>query len=199
MPQHTRQSDADALVLTAGYELDGFFDEMFAAPGEPRPHCRALYEKLSSLRVSDMNERCRAADISFLYQGITFTVYSEEEGIERIFPFDLIPRIIPRLEWETIERGLTQRVTALNHFLHDVYHTQRILKDKRIPPELVFGAKHFRREMIGIDVPRNVYAHIVGTDLIRDRDGKYYVLEDNLRSPSGVSYMLENRHSMKRC
>jgi uncharacterized circularly permuted ATP-grasp superfamily protein len=199
MPQHTRQPDADALVLTSSYELDGFFDEMFAAPGEPRPHCRALYEKLSSLRVSDMNERCRAADISFLYQGITFTVYSEEEGIERIFPFDLIPRIIPRLEWEMIERGLTQRVTALNEFLHDVYHSQRILKDKRIPPELVFGAKHFRREMIGLDVPRNVYAHIVGTDLIRDRDGKYYVLEDNLRSPSGVSYMLENRQAMKRC
>jgi uncharacterized circularly permuted ATP-grasp superfamily protein len=188
----------DAPVLTGNYQLNEFFDEMFAAPGEPRPHYRTLHERFSTLSVSDMNEKSRAADISFLYQGITFTVYSEDEGIERIFPFDLIPRIIPRSEWDVLERGLTQRVLALNQFLHDVYHEQRIIKDKRIPPELVFGASNFRREMIGINVPRNVYAHIVGTDLIRDHDGNYFVLEDNLRSPSGVSYMLENRQAMKR-
>jgi uncharacterized circularly permuted ATP-grasp superfamily protein len=186
------------MVLDLSYSLDGFFDEMFAAPAEPRAHYRALHERLSSLSAADLDERRRAADISFLYQGITFTVYNEDAGIERIFPFDLIPRIIPRAEWDRLERGLAQRVTALNHFLQDVYHEQRIVKDKRIPAELVFGAKHFRREMIGIDVPRHVYAHVVGTDLIRDRDGEYYVLEDNLRSPSGVSYMLENRQAMKR-
>jgi uncharacterized circularly permuted ATP-grasp superfamily protein len=188
----------DAPVLTGDYQLNEFFDEMFAAPQQPRQHYQTLHERFSALSVRDMNEKSRAADISFLYQGITFTVYSEDEGIERIFPFDLIPRIIPRREWELLERGLTQRVLALNQFLHDVYHEQRIIKDKRIPPELVFGASNFRREMIGINVPRNVYAHIVGTDLIRDHDGNYFVLEDNLRSPSGVSYMLENRQAMKR-
>ncbi len=191
--------ESDTPVLSRNYNLGNFFDEMFSNSGEPRPHYRVLYDRLSSLSTSDLDERCRAADISFLYQGITFTVYNEDAGIERIFPFDLIPRIISHDEWEMLERGLTQRITALNHFLHDVYHDQRIIKDRRIPPELVFGAKHYRREMIGIDVPRNVYAHIIGTDLIRDHDGNYYVLEDNLRSPSGVSYMLENRQAMKRC
>ncbi|MGH9842040.1 MAG: circularly permuted type 2 ATP-grasp protein [Blastocatellia bacterium] len=185
-------------VLSTNYRLDGFFDEMFDGDGRPRPHYRTLYERLTQLSPSELNEKVRDADISFLYQGITFTVYHESEGIERIFPFDLMPRIIPRQEWDVIERGLTQRVLALNHFLHDIYHDQRILKEKRIPADLVFGARHFQREMIGINVPRNVYAHVIGTDLIRDRDGRYYVLEDNLRSPSGVSYMLENRQALKR-
>ncbi len=187
-----------ASVLSANYRLDDFFDEMFDSEQQPRPHYRTLYERLAQLSPNELNEKVRDADISFLYQGITFTVYHESEGIERIFPFDLIPRIIPRQEWEVIERGLTQRVLALNQFLHDIYHDQRILKEKRIPSELVFGARHFQREMIGINVPRNVYAHVTGTDLIRDRDGRYYVLEDNLRSPSGVSYMLENRQALKR-
>ncbi|HZS07264.1 MAG TPA: circularly permuted type 2 ATP-grasp protein [Blastocatellia bacterium] len=186
-------------VLTNRYEVGSFFDEMFAQPGEPRPHYRHLHDRLAELTVEAFNERRRAADISFLYQGITFTVYNQqEEGIERIFPFDLIPRVIPRSEWNYLERGLKQRVTALNQFLYDIYHDQHIIRDKRIPAELVFGAKHFRREMIGIDVPKNVYAHIIGSDLIRDDYGDYFVLEDNLRSPSGVSYMLENRQAMKR-
>lgn len=185
-------------ILKGDYSVGNFFDEMFLESGEPRPHYRALFDRLSNLTIDEFNARRRAADISFLYQGITFTVYNENEGIERIFPFDLIPRIIPHNEWQTLERGLTQRVIALNHFLHDIYHDQRIIKDKRIPAELVFGARNFRREMIGINVPRNIYAHITGTDLIRDRDGEYYILEDNLRSPSGVSYMLENRQAMKR-
>ena len=185
-------------VLFANYRLDGFFDEMFAPSEQPRPHYRILHDRLSSLNVADLNVRARAADISFLYQGITFTVYHESEGIERIFPFDLILRIIPRQEWEMIERGLTQRVIALNQFLYDIYHEQRIINEKRIPAELVFGARHFRREMIGINVPRKIYSHVTGTDLIRDHDGQYYVLEDNMRSPSGVSYMLENRQAMKR-
>lgn len=126
------------------------------------------------------------------------SLYGSQEGIERIFPFDLIPRIIPRNEWEFLEHGLIQRVRALNAFLEDVYHHQRIIRNGRIPAELVFGAKHFRREMVGVHVPRNVYAHVAGIDIIRDEHGRYYVLEDNLRSPSGVSYMLENRQAMKR-
>src|SRR5262245_53928858 len=185
-------------ILDTSYPLDDFFDEMFSAPGDIRPHYRALFEQLSQMTPDAFDERRRAADASFLYQGITFTVYTEDEGIERVFPFDLVPRIIPEAEWSLLERGLRQRVLALNLFLHDIYHGQRILKDRRIPAELVFGARHFRREMIGIDVPRETYAHVVGTDLVRDNDGTYYILEDNLRSPSGVSYMLENRQAMKR-
>jgi uncharacterized circularly permuted ATP-grasp superfamily protein len=189
---------AGHLVLNGSYALDGFYDEMFAAPGQVRSHYGALCERLGRMTVESFDERRRQADASFLNQGITFTVYHEEQGVERVFPFDLVPRIIPREEWERIERGLEQRVRALNLFLHDVYHGQRILRDRRIPGELVFGARHFRREMMGVDVPRDVYAHVVGTDLVRGEDGAYSVLEDNLRSPSGVSYMLENRQTMKR-
>ena len=185
-------------ILNGGYSLDGFFDEMFSAPGQVRPHYRALYEQLAGMTPETFDDRRRAADAAFLGQGITFTVYAEEEGIERVFPFDLVPRIIPADEWAHIERGLRQRVLALNSFLHDVYHAQRILREGRIPRDLVFGARHFRREMIGLDVPGDVYAHVVGTDLVRDEKGAYYVLEDNVRSPSGVSYMLENRQAMKR-
>jgi uncharacterized circularly permuted ATP-grasp superfamily protein len=188
---------APRTILGDAYATDGFFDEMFEAPGSVRPHYQALFERLSEMTAAAFEERRRQADAQFLYQGITFTVYAEEQGIERVFPFDLIPRIIPAVEWAHLERGLRQRVLALNHFLHDVYHGQRILKDKRVPVELVFGARHFRREMIGVDVPRGTYAHVVGVDLVRDRDG-YYVLEDNLRTPSGVSYMIENRQAMKR-
>jgi uncharacterized circularly permuted ATP-grasp superfamily protein len=138
------------------------------------------------------------ADVSFRNQGITFTVYGDARGVEKTFPFDLVPRIIPADEWETIERGLVQRITALNLFCQDIYHDQRILKEGIMPPELVYGAKMFRREMLGVDVPRDVYIHICGTDLIRDRAGNYMVLEDNGRTPSGVSYVLENRAVLKR-
>ena len=186
-------------VLNDRYELGDFFDEMFTSQREPRPHYRRLHKLLAEMTGDAFNEARSNADISFLYQGITFTVYSQQDqGIERIFPFDLIPRIIPGSEWTYLERGLTQRVTALNLFLHDIYHDQRIIKDKVVPADLIFGARNFRREMIGINVPKNVYAHIIGTDLVRDDQGNYFVLEDNLRSPSGVSYMLENRQAMKR-
>lgn len=185
-------------LLDGNYDVGSFFDEMFESDGRLRPHYRALGADLAGLTHESFDERRRAADISFLYQGITFTVYGSQEGIERIFPFDLIPRIIPRDEWSLLERGLAQRVRALNAFLQDVYHQQRIIRDGRLPAELVFGAKHFRREMVGVRVPRDVYAHVAGIDIIRDEDGHYYVLEDNLRSPSGVSYMLENRQAMKR-
>jgi uncharacterized circularly permuted ATP-grasp superfamily protein len=192
----TGSSSATTLLDT--YDPGSFFDEMFVAPGEPRPHYTILHDQLASLTPTLLDERRKAADAMFLYQGITFTVYSQQEGVERIFPFDLIPRVIPHAEWDKVSRGLEQRVIALNLFLRDVYHEQRIIRDKRIPAELVFGAKHFRREMLGIRVPRDVYIHIVGTDIVRDGDGVYYVLEDNGRTPSGVSYMLENRQAMKR-
>jgi uncharacterized circularly permuted ATP-grasp superfamily protein len=185
-------------VINTQYDLSRFYDEMFVSPDEPRPHYRILHEQLSDTTADAFAEYRKVADASFLYQGITFTVYGQENGLERIFPFDLVPRIIPHHEWKSLEQGLTQRVTALNLFLHDVYHEQRILREKRIPAQLVFSAKHFRREMMGITPARGVYAHIVGTDIVRGADGQYYVLEDNLRSPSGVSYMLENRQVMKR-
>jgi uncharacterized circularly permuted ATP-grasp superfamily protein len=189
---------AAAPILDGNYAVDGFFDEMFEGTGGVRPHYRALHEQLARMTTDAFDERRREADASFLYQGITFTVYADDDGIERVFPFDLVPRIITQAEWSPLARGLAQRVQALNLFLHDIYHAQRIIRDRVLPADLVFGARHFRREMIGVDVPGDTYAHIVGTDLVRDADGTYYVLEDNLRSPSGVSYMLENRQAMKR-
>ena len=191
-------SNTPVLPLEGHYQPGAFFDEMFEAPGLPRAHYRVLAEQLTALSVDEFEQRRHAVDVSFLNQGIGFTVYGEEEGLERIFPFDLIPRVIPQDEWAHIERGLIQRVGALNMFLEDVYHGQQILRDGRIPAELVFGATHFRREMIGVDPPTGVYAHVAGVDIVRDGRGEYLVLEDNLRSPSGASYMLENRAAMKR-
>ena len=140
----------------------------------------------------------QAADLAFLHEGITFTVYGSKEGTERIFPNDLLPRIIAAREWMTIEKGLTQRLTALNLFLRDIYHEGRILADKVVPRELIYSCRHFRREMRGLNVPRDIYVSICGTDLIRLPDGVFAVLEDNLRVPSGVSYMLANRKVLKR-
>src|SRR6266508_4960344 len=184
--------------LFDGYTTDSFFDEMFAARGKPHPHYQRLYQRLSELSGADFDDRIRFADIAFLYQGITFTVYSAHEGIERIFPFDLVPRIIPQAEWQLLDRGLHQRVKALNLFLHDVYHDQRILREGLIPVELVLGSQGFCDQMVGVEPPGGVYMHITGSDLVRDERGRYVVLEDNGRSPSGVSYMLENRAAMKR-
>ena len=184
--------------LDEGYDLGGFFDEMFEAPDRPRPHYRALAEHLAGLTAEEFEERRQTVDAAFVNQGIGFTVYGQEDGLERIIPFDLIPRVIPGAEWELLERGLIQRVRALNLFLHDVYHEQRILAEGRVPAELVFGARHFRREMIGVEPPGGVYVHVAGVDVVRDEYGTYRVLEDNLRSPSGASYMLENRQAMKR-
>jgi uncharacterized circularly permuted ATP-grasp superfamily protein len=184
--------------LTDGYDPGEFFDEMLEAPGVPRPHYRALHEQLAGLRAETFDGLRDAVNASFREQGIGFTVYGEEEGVERIFPFDLVPRIVPHAEWLLLERGLTQRIVALNHFLADVYGEQRMLRAGRIPAELVFGSRHFRRQMLGLKVPHGVYAHVTGSDVIRDEHGTYLVLEDNLRSPSGVSYMLESRRAMKR-
>ena len=184
--------------LTAGYDLGTFFDEMFESPGRPRPHYGPLAERLEAMSAAQLEERIRVANAFFLTQGIGFTVYGDDEGTDRIFPFDLVPRIVPADEWETIERGLVQRLRALNLFLDDIYHRQQILEAGIVPAELVFGSRNFRREMIGFDVPGGVYAHVGGVDLVRDGDGRYLVLEDNLRTPSGVSYMLESRQALKR-
>jgi len=180
------------------YLLDGAYDEMFEAPGRPRAHYQALYALLRELPMADMRRRKQAADISFLHQGITFTVYGREEGTERIFPHDLLPRIITSAEWGTIERGLAQRITALNLFLKDIYNEGRCLSAGVVPREIVHSCKHFRRQMRGFQAPRDVYIAVTGTDLIRLPDGNFVVLEDNLRVPSGVSYMLTSRQVMKR-
>jgi len=185
--------------LFEGYDTGGFYDEMFSAPGQPRPHYAKLFQKLSTMAPGQFEERRKLADLSFLIQGITFTVYSDGRGTERLFPFDLIPRILPNSEWQHIERGLSQRVMALNLFLHDIYGEQRILQDGRIPRSLVYSCPHFRREVIGVEVPRGIHTHICGIDLVRDsKTGEFCVLEDNVRTPSGVSYVLENRIVMTR-
>lgn len=180
------------------YELDGAYDEMFDPEGEPRPHYKALHASLLELPADELRRRKQASDLYFLHQGITFTVYGREEGTERIFPHDLIPRILTGAEWSVIERGLTQRITALNLFLKDLYSSAKILNDGVVPRDLVYSCKHFRREMRGFPVPRDVYVAVAGTDLVRLPDGSFAVLEDNLRVPSGVSYMLTSRQVMKR-
>lgn len=180
------------------YDATGFFDEMMDPTGEVRPHYRLLRERFAEMDLADFERKRTMAEKSYLNQGITFTVYSGDEGTERIMPFDLIPRIIPADEWAVIERGLVQRLTALNLFLHDIYHDQRIVKEGIIPEEIIRSAKHFRPELVGFDLPRDIYIHVCGTDLIRGADGRYMVLEDNGRCPSGVSYLLENRQAMKR-
>lgn len=179
-------------------EESRFFDEAFLTKDAPRPHYQTAVESFDRLNESDLESLRRSIDLLFLSQGITFNVYSASEGIERIFPFDPMPRIVPAEEWRFLEQGLTQRIQALNHFLHDIYHEQKILHDKVIPAELILGSKHFRREVYGITPPLGVYIHVTGTDIIRDNDGAYMVLEDNLRCPSGVSYMLQSRQAMKR-
>ncbi len=184
--------------MFSNYDVGGFCDEMFDSAGNVRPHYEKLLDRFSAMEPGEFDRKRALADNSYLSQGITFTVYSGDEGTERIFPFDLIPRIIAAKEWAHIEAGLKQRLTALNMFLDDIYHGQRILKEKVIPEDMIRSAKHFRPEFMGFDVPKNIYIHVCGTDLIRGADGQYLVLEDNGRCPSGVSYVLENRQAMKR-
>ena len=186
------------MALLDKYQPGDFFDEMFVSDGQVRPHYAPLFERFQSLDREEFEQRRSAVDAAFLRQGITFTVYSDEQGTERIFPFDLMPRIIPASEWTKIEAGLIQRMRALNLFLKDIYSDQRILKEKVVPMEDVLSAKHYRPEMVGFSVPRDIYIHICGSDMVRDREGTYFVLEDNGRCPSGVSYLLENRIAMKR-
>jgi uncharacterized circularly permuted ATP-grasp superfamily protein len=180
------------------YQFDTAYDEMFASPGVPREHYRALFQRLLELPPEELRKSQQAADLSFLHQGITFTVYGNDEGTERVFPNDLLPRIIPYQEWRKIESGLTQRIAALNLFLEDIYHAGRILADGIVPRELVYSCRHFRREMRGLALPNGIYVSICGTDLVRLPDGSFAVLEDNLRVPSGVSYMMANRKVLKK-
>jgi uncharacterized circularly permuted ATP-grasp superfamily protein len=180
------------------YFLDHAFDEMFEPNGEVREHYKLLLKTFTDLPQEELMRRKHSADMSFLTQGITFTVYGKKEGTERIFPYDMLPRIITGAEWDVIERGLIQRITALNLFLRDVYNDGKILADGFVPRELVYSCPQFRREMRGLQVPRNVYIAVTGTDLLRLNDGSFCVLEDNLRVPSGVSYMLTSRRVMKR-
>jgi uncharacterized circularly permuted ATP-grasp superfamily protein len=193
-PAHSVQNQP----MLRKYLLDHVYDEMFTADGETRPHYRQLLEMFAQMPREEIERSKKAAELSFLTQGITFTVYGQEQGTERVFPYDVLPRILSYKEWAHIERGLIQRITALNLFLHDVYNDGRILAEGKVPREVVYSCRHFRREMRGLQVPRNIYLAVSGTDLLRLRSGEFVVLEDNLRVPSGVSYMLTSRRVMKR-
>jgi len=174
------------------------YDEMRTADGKLRSHFGPIAQWLAETPAKRVAEKRREADLLFHRVGITFAVYGDHAGAERLIPFDTIPRVIPKTEWDLLEKGLKQRVDALNRFLHDIYHAQEILKSGAIPPEQVLKNPGFQKEMRGIDLPNRVYSNIAGIDLVRHSDGKYYVLEDNLRTPSGVSYMIENRKMMVR-
>ncbi len=178
--------------------MKAFYDEMFSAGKSPRPHYDPFAQWLDSTAPETLERKREEADLAFHRVGITFAVYGEDAGKERLIPFDIVPRIIPASEWRMLEAGLRQRVKALNAFLHDVYHDQEILKAGRIPKEQVLGNRLFNQAMVGVDLPGQIYCHIAGVDIVRAGDGEYYVLEDNLRTPSGVSYMLENRRMMMR-
>ncbi len=179
------------------YDTEGFYDELFSAKGEPRPEAAPLIERLNSLSLEDIQRRHKAAQIALFKLGVTFNVYSDSQGTERILPFDIMPRIVAASEWATLEQGLKQRISALNLFLSDIYSDQKILADGVIPAELVFSASGYLKPCLGLKPPGGIWCHITGTDLVRDHDGSWYVLEDNLRCPSGVSYVLENRRVMK--
>jgi uncharacterized circularly permuted ATP-grasp superfamily protein len=179
-------------LLQSYQEQPNVWDEMFST-GEIRSPYKNFVSVIEDLPPTEMTHKDEMAKKLFMSQGITFTVYNSGEGIEKIFPFDIIPRIITSDEWALIESGLKQRLKALNVFLKDIYHRQFILNDGIIPPQLIYSCPNFLREMVNVDVPFDIYTHVSGVDLIRDDDGKFYVLEDNLRTPSGVSYMLENR------
>jgi uncharacterized circularly permuted ATP-grasp superfamily protein len=180
------------------YRLDAAYDEMFDASGQARPHYAELVRRLSQVSAGELQQRQASADQAFLNLGITFTVYGTAEGTERIFPYDLLPRLVTGAEWDQVERGLAQRLVALNLFLDDLHHRAQILADGVIPREMVYSCRHYRREMQEVDVPRRAYISVAGMDLVRLPDGAFAVLEDNLRVPSGVSYMLTNRQVIKR-
>jgi len=186
-------------IRWGNYKIKGFYDELLRVTGRPRPAAQALCDYLRKLKDKDIEDYKAAAELAIHIMGITFRVYTEEEGaIDRAWPFDIIPRLIDKREWETVEAGLKQRVKALNLFIDDIYNKQKIIKDGIFPAELLKDSSNFRPECVGMSPPRKVWAHICGSDLVRDQHGTFYVLEDNLRVPSGVSYMLENRQVMKR-
>ncbi len=180
------------------YSADDFYDELIDKNGEPRRHARELVEYFSAMEPGELIERQRAVDSTIVDMGISFTIYSEGDNIDRAWPLDVIPRAMPGSEWDTVERGLIQRVTALNHFIDDLYNDRRILNDGVVPAEIIDSSKNYLEPCRGAKPKHGVWAHICGSDLVRDADGTIYVLEDNLRVPSGVSYMLENRNVIKR-
>jgi uncharacterized circularly permuted ATP-grasp superfamily protein len=180
------------------YQTGPFFDEMFEVGCEPRAAAKALVHLIEAMSDGELLHRQQSAERALLHMGITFNVYGDSAGTERIFPFDLVPRIVAAAEWNIIEHGLKQRIRALNLFIDDVYHDQKIVKDGVVPAEIINTASSFRKQCVGLNPPGGVWCHITGTDLVRDRDGRIYVLEDNLRCPSGVSYVLQNRVVMKR-
>lgn len=191
-PQKTMKSIWD------NYKTDAAYDELMHSEFQPRAVSHSLCQYLNTLKKTDIDKRKLAAELAIMEMGITFTVYSDEGNIDRAWPFDIIPRILDAKEWRIIEKGLKQRLTALNHFISDVYSEQQFIKDGKIPSETINSSKNFRKECVGMKPMHNVWANICGTDLVRDKDGIMYVLEDNLRVPSGVSYMLENRVITKR-
>ncbi|MEL6579093.1 MAG: circularly permuted type 2 ATP-grasp protein [Cyanobacteria bacterium J06621_12] len=179
------------------YDPENFYDELFIDSGQPRSHCASLIKHMIELGITQLEQQRQTAEIALFKLGVTFNVYNDDQGVEKIFPFDIIPRIIDGDEWSKLEQGLKQRIQALNLFLDDVYGEQKIIQDGKIPQEIVYTASGFLKPCLGIKPPMGVWCHITGTDLVRDKDGGWYVLEDNLRSPSGVSYVLENRRIMK--
>ncbi len=179
------------------YDPGNFYDELFLAKGQPRPEAIPLIDRINTLSPQEVLRRQEAAQIALFKVGVTFNVYGDGQGTERIFPFDIIPRIVSYSEWVTLEQGLKQRIFALNQFLADIYGDQKIVRDSVIPADLIYSASGFLQPCVGLQPPGGVWCHITGTDLVRDRDGRWYVLEDNLRCPSGVSYVLENRRIMK--
>ncbi|MBK1693389.1 hypothetical protein CKO09_01355 [Chromatium weissei] len=188
------QSSAAGALRNRHEEPMTAFHEFYQDDFRPRGHYLPMWEHIQITGQQMLGSKAHDAHLALHNEGVTFTVYSDaDEGIERVWPFDILPRIIPAAEWRQIEAGIKQRIRALNLFLKDLYHGQRILKDGVIPPELIYRGKDFRREIMDIDPPHDIYTHISGVDLIRDEAGNYLVLEDNLRTPSGVSYMIENR------
>jgi uncharacterized circularly permuted ATP-grasp superfamily protein len=184
--------------LDLNYDTNGFFDEMLAGRGKPRPAYRRLYEELNRLGAAELGRRWSMAMEMFRNHGITFAVYPDAQGTEKVFPFDVIPRLIEAQTWRRIEDGLKQRLRALNLFLDDVYGRKQILKDGAVPPEIVLSSSLYVREIEGLPVPHGIHCHIAGVDLVRDGNGDFFVLEDNLRTPSGASYVQANRYVMKR-
>ena len=191
------ETSTEQISVVHQYEHQNFYDEMLDENGQIRPQYQKLVDRLNQFGLKDIFQRQVAAERSLLLTGITFNVYSSEEGTEKIFPFDIVPRIIAAEDWVKIDEGLKQRIYALNLFLEDIYNEQKILKDKVIDEEIVKSSKGYLSQCIGLTPPASIWAHITGTDLIRHSDGNYYVLEDNMRSPSGVSYVLANRATIK--
>ncbi len=182
----------------SNYSCGQAYDEIFSADARPWPRCESLVRRLQSLSYEELQRHQKSADVTMWNMGITFNVYGHQDGVEKVWPFDILPRIVDSDEWRRVEAGLKQRIRALNLFLDDIYNERRVLKEQVIPEELILSAKTYRASCVGLKPPKGVWCHVTGTDLVRDRDGQFYVLEDNLRCPSGVSYVIENREVMKR-